>query len=85
MDARKFNHGKKKDTKPLRVDGTFYREIMGIPIIRIKKDLESRQLSSPEVTKLLMNAPSWPKVVEETTVLPRIKTVFKKDKRANEI
>lgn len=63
--------------KMLRADPSFENELQSIARARLKNDLvkdlrkRNRELSSRELTRLLIRAPSWPRVRKELSTLPK--------------
>ncbi len=61
--------------KPLRVDPKFAKLIKEIPRIRVlnglERELKKEKLSSRETTRMMVNTPSFAKVLEELKTMPR--------------
>jgi len=65
---------KKRNTKPVRVDGNFEKRMRDIMSDRLQKKLarfDLREIGMPEATRLALRCPSWPKVEEELRTLPK--------------
>lgn len=65
--------GRKKINRVMmrRVSGRYVNEISQIKKKRVKNDLDSETCFDSEISEMIINAPSWPKVRRELETMPK--------------
>ena len=65
------NMNKKNRTKPFRSDPEFVREMRELAKFRYFKNLEKKEPTDAEMTRLMMRTESWKKALFELKTKPR--------------
>lgn len=69
--------------RPMRVDPDFLKKLEEIRMARIINKIDDQSRVNRELTKMMMNCPSFPNVVEELSKIPKKEDIDKILRRNN--